>query len=614
MASSSGVQTYGAVPLNSRVALPDFSKISLLVKKTDWVFGLCISLIADLCVYNLWKGYQHLRHNSFQLDQNLKDVQIHALLNEVRSLLKDNPLAEIKPLLQKCETLQAPDPDKVSLELIKYYAKVDVGHAYQLAVRLSSPSNLFQAAKSIQNEKPDFDSLKLLCLYEKSLQSLNADAERSGKDIGLLCDETTALRLAKAFHGLRNNLSNLNKSLDLASIFIKNNLSNLNKSLGAALLALSSNEKYTCLLSRVRAFCEFAEVCHEVDRPGIYYEEAMREVKAALSEPTLESMSKLDQVRAHVAVARLFLSTGNYGEMDEELKKIQMLFPALDSYARTKACVELADIFKKIQSTEGVDSKFKANPAAPIVKAVFDSLSIALQATTAKRRAKAYLNIANAYDNLDTSDGVKKQAICLAIEQIKTLPEGSYEEIKPKADLLLKVTDFYKDFPDQAREVLQLLETLYDKISSPDPAGNKTEIAITIIYISNKMKLDCKTFFNKYLSDLKNQKKDICSKIDDLIPPIRFLPEQRKAMLEIAEVLMSQVPSHSYAQMTSLIANGYLKIDRQKSLDLIKNYETSSATHHFVLAAFGGIVAGISYVYPQTRLFFPLGVVITIVL
>jgi hypothetical protein len=591
MPSSSGVQTYGTVPLNSRFALPDFSKISSLIKKTDWVFGLCISLIVGLCAYNLWKGYQHLRHNSFQLDQNLKDVQSHALLNEVQSLLKDNPLAEIKPLLQKCETLQAPDPDKVSLKLIKYYAKVDAEHAYKLAMQLSSPSNLFQAAKSIQNGKPDFDSLKLLSLYKKSLQILNADAV-------LLCDATTALRLAKAFHGLENDPSNLNKSLD------------------AALLALNFKGNREYPLYQVQDFCEFAEVCHEVGRPGTYYEVAM---KAVLSEPTFASMSTLDQLRAHVAVARMFLSTGDYGEMDEELKKIQTLLPALHSYARTKACVELADIFKKIQSTEGVVSEFKNTPAAPMVKAVFDSLSIALQATTAKRRAKAYLNITNAYDNLDTSDEVKKQAICLAVEQIKTLPEGSYEEIETKADLLIKVTDFYKKFPDQAQEVLQLLETLYDKISPSAPAGYKTEIAITIIQISNEMKPDDKTFFNKYLSDLKNQKKDVCSKINDLIPPIYFLPEQRKAMLEIAEVLMSQVPSHSYAQMTSLIANRYLKTDRQKSLDLIKNYETSSATHHknyetssathhFVLAAFAGIIAGIPYVYPQTRLFLPVGV------
>ena len=238
----------------------------------------------------------------------------------------------------------------------------------------------------------------------------------------------------------------------------------------------------------------------------------------------------------------------------------------------------------------------------------FDNLPTALSTTTADSRAKAYLCIAGAYNELEKNHETK-QALRCALDQIKTLPE-SKEEIVTKNGLFSEVTVFYEKHSDEVLEALQLLSNLYDKIPS-FKSLNKATIAWTIIGTYNRMerKNESMLFFNKYLSDLKNWKKEVDNQIIHLIPnhPC-FLPEQRKLLLEAAEALLSQGPSANHAHMTSLIAKGYLKVDRQKSLELLKKYKTTKATHHFVLAIFTAFTAGVTYFYPQARIFLSVGV------
>ncbi len=472
------------------------------------------------------------------------------------------------------------------MELIQIYAKIDLNHADELAQRLTSHDDVFEAAQLIQKTKPDFDHQKLLLHFGKSLQLLTAEAGKERKFAIPFLDVNSSLDLAKAFHRLKDEKS---KTIALG-------------------LALIFKQKCNGSLSQIRALCEIAKVCHKIGNQD-HYTRSVEEAKKLCS----DVLSKSDLVHAHLTFAHLFLSTHEYAKMDEELKEIQEAFQAADSYVRAEKCGELVVIMNKIQTTETVSSEFKNFSVEPLIKAVSDSLPSALSATTADRRAKAYLDVAGAYSELG-KDNEAKQTLRLALDQIKTLPENTEEEIKTKDDLLRKATVFYKKHSDEVCETLQLLNNLYDKIPSFESLKKET-IALTIIHTYNEMgrKHESMLFFNKYLSDKKNQKKEVESQIIYLMSDYPcFLPEQRKALLEAAEALLPKVSSSTYADMTSRIAEGYLKVDRQKSLELLKKYETTMkmtrATHHFALAAFSAFTAGITYFYPQTRIFLSVGV------
>jgi hypothetical protein len=574
MSSSSGIQTFGAVSPTSQFALFDFSTLSSLVKKTDWVFGLfIIAPFVGVFSYTCWKGYQYLSHNTSNIDKDLKSSHRKILLDQVGSLLNDKaPSSQIIPLLQQCEALEASISNERSVKLIEYYAKVDTNHAYELAENLTSCVDLFKAAKSIQKAKPKFNRRSLASLFRKSLEALKTIESTDEHDILSI---RLALKLAKEFHSLKADHQVIIESLELA------------------LTTFQRNAMQPWL--QVKALGEIAEVCIKVDKLDDYFDL----ISKALSTAGLP--------HGHLALAQQLQSNSIFDDerTEKELEKFRNSFDKTSIFDKTKVCVELADIFKKIPSTDNSTIKDIITEA---INATYEGLQKTLYVLPINERAEAYLNMASAYHKLDLLEK-GNSSIRSAIGQIKTLPDVIDEVIEIKQDLLNKITDFYEKALSQAIEALGLLEALYDKIPSLDSdLYNKKEIAIRIIQTCNQMRMNSssKRFFNKYLSDIQDQIKDDRKKINHLIPHTNFLPEQQRKMLETAEALAYPLGE---ARTVSLIANGYLSLDREKSRELLKNFETRSAKSHFAIATVAAIALGALYFYPQSYRFFSTGVI-----
>jgi tetratricopeptide (TPR) repeat protein len=575
MTGSSGIQNFGTVSPSSQFTPFDFSTLSSLVKKTDWVFGLLIvAPFVGVFSYTVWKGCQYLFHNTSNIDKDLKSSHRKILLDQVGSLLNNDPTsAEIKPLLQQCEALEASISKERSVELIGFYATVDADHAYELAKGLTSCSDLFNAAKAIQKAKPEFNRRSLTSLCRKSLQALKTS--ESTHEHVILSEIRLALKLAEEFQSLKADHQLMIESLELA--------------------LTTFQRKGMQPWLQVKALGEIAEVCIKEDKLGDYVDL----ISKALSTAGLP--------HGHLAWAQQLQSNSIFDDprTEKELEKYRNSFNNLSIYVKTKVCVELADIFKKIPSTDNSTVKDIATEA---INATFEELQKTLSLLPINERAEAYLNMASAYHKLDLLEK-GNSSIRSAIGQIKTLPDVTDEQIETKQDLLKKITDFYEKAFRQAEEALGLLEALYDNIPSLDfDLFNKREIAIRIIQICNQMGMAVWStrFFNKYLLDIKDQIKNVRKKFNHLIPHTNFLPEQQKKMLETAEALVYPLGE---ARTVSRIANAYLSFDREKSREILKNFETRSAKSHFAIATVAAIALGALYFYPQSYRFLSTGAI-----
>ncbi len=107
MVKATGLATppiLGMVAPASRFTSP--LKPDLLLSKISGVFGLFLAA-GVYCIYNISRCYQFIYNPSPLLDNNLKFVKCKLLLDEVQEKLKNDPSANIKPLLQECEALQS---------------------------------------------------------------------------------------------------------------------------------------------------------------------------------------------------------------------------------------------------------------------------------------------------------------------------------------------------------------------------------------------------------------------------------------------------------------------------------------------------------------------------
>jgi hypothetical protein len=127
-------------------------------------------------------------------------------------------------------------------------------------------------------------------------------------------------------------------------------------------------------------------------------------------------------------------------------------------------------------------------------------------------------------------------------------------------------------------------------------------------------------FFGKFLDDFKKSDEGLRSRIDrfgiQLISPYPYTPEeyfknettlkQIQQLIEEAERLLSQLDSISRNCAIPYLAQGYLRTDRKKALQLVEGIENKHAVRHLASASVAAVALGAMYYYRDSFLVPPL--------
>lgn len=575
-------------------------KDSPLFARVNWVFMLYIGCVAAgtaYCLSSLYQAYQLKFNPSFGLDNRFKLIKCRALFEEGIEIEKTHNGS----LFQQCELLLASvgnddfasialDKNALLLRLALHYAENEPDHSYEIAKKLTSSDDLFKAAQTIQKKHPDFDSEKLNSLYTQTFNAMTQ--ERTGElKIKLdWLDFNLLLKLAKAFHSV-NNRDFVKDCMEEALQLANTNKSDLNQ---------------------ISALCEIAECCQEIG----FVKERDSRIKSAQS--LLEKIPNTELVEARLDFADLFCSLKEVDKMDQELNEVIKLIDA-NPLQTANSLYRL----KKLIIKAGKDEKSKSTFKEFEIESRINRVLHVLKDTTSKNAttARAYLKIASVYEELIDDLSSKKLVLSRAFDIIQNLPEN---DIKSKFDLLTSLVGFYKQSPQKAQQILETLEALYDKCPLNDnsrPSLDKFGCGHQIMYFYNKFKLkeQSNRFFQKYLSDLQKQDTPF-SKIDDLctyaknykiLDDDHYLPEQRRTQLEAAESILSELKSSSsYERALGMVIEGYLQVDRQKSLQLLEDYAHQASIKPLKIAAITGVTTGLFYFYPQAYPVWALGLTV----
>jgi hypothetical protein len=561
-------------------------------------FIFCLQMLAlavwiPQCLSNLYKACQLKFHTSFGLNDSFKILKCQALLNEAKSS------KNAKPLLQKCESLLASITDKSSsqkllLELAQYYAKNDPNRSYEMAQQLSSSRSLLHAAQSLQKVHPNFDSYKLTVLYARAFQALSSKSE--------IID---SLELAEAFYSVRNKL--------LTNQCIEKALRSVND-LSSAIVPI-----------RIQLFCQIYK-CYRKIEDQIGADSALTSAQNLLKEKT--APTNLIQARLHLADT--FLSLQMFKEMDTEIDEIVKTFeedisPSIENLSL------LTQLIRKIGKVES-SSIYKDFQVRPFIEKALQFLEKdSSTEQNAQSRVRVYVKIAELIKEKlsnDDDDGMliafsQKADVELLVKaekgiskEIQALPETTAEDISFKGNVLIKFIRL--DGADTAEVLnrLEALEKLYTQYS-PRDAREKFNFGGSILSCYNEvieldlltngqeLKKRAEAFLKKHLSDIENEeKKETNIKIVWLLNAgdmSNCSPEQKKIFLEAAEALLPQLPPHQYEASLAEIIEKYLKVDRQKGVALLENYENRQAKTHFTQA----LTAGAAAIFTGTLVFYP---------
>lgn len=599
MATNSGV-------INIQRVAPSFtsfnsSRNTSLLAKINWVFGAYLTAVVSYCVYNLYKAYQLKCHTSFGLDSRLKLAKCNALFAEVEERKKKSE--DIHPLLQKCEALLASitgkkdvfDKNECQIKLAEHYAKDHPDSSFKISIGIKASFALFKIAQGLQKERPDFDREKFELLFTRAFQlrieEIKNPPPKSKFYVG---DVVNLLEFAKAFHSLQMDGSKneaLEKTMDLA------------KALEGPLLQL-------------QAFYQIAKYCQEMrNQGGVNF--SIESIEGILNLSRSLKISDDDLINAQISLADVFYSAGDYGKMKDKLDEALESFQKEDVIAPAKGFYLLAKLLKKIKEDEKVDESRRNLAVGHFIERALIKLPT-LSDCLAADRINAYLNIASGCKKLGNQEKMKA-ARNAAFTEIQALPEGTKEERESKIDLLALVMRFYKETPSEAQPVIKVLEGLYDRCPSDDTVifCNKHEIGRRIIGFYHETGLvdEGGVFFKQYLSDMENKEKEPFDKLNKLAHLAKYFnyinprgsPEQIKTLLEAAEKWAPKIPSLHDARVTSLLAEGYLGVDRQKSLRLLEEYQNRKAVSCLVSASVVAIFAGVGHFYPTAGIVLGLG-------
>ncbi len=596
MATNSGV-------INIQRVVPSFtsfnpSKNTSLLAKINWVFGAYLTAAVSYCVYNLYKAYQLKCHTSFGLDSRLKLAKCKALLAEVEEKKKKSE--DIQPLLQECEALLASitgkkdvsDKNECLVKLAEHYAKDHPDSSFKISMGITDSFALFKMAQGLQKERPDSNREKLESLFTRAFQlrikEIKNPPPKSKFYVGHVVN---LLKFAKAFHSLQMDGSK-NEALEKAM--------NLAKALEGPLLQL-------------QAFYQIAEYCQEMgNQKGVNFS-----IEEILNLSQSGKISGNDLINAQICLAHVFYSAGDYEKMKGKLDEVLEPFRKEDVIEPAKGFYVLAKLLKKIKEDKKVDESHRTLVVGEFIERALIKLPT-LSDCLATVRINAYLNIADGCKDLGDQEKMK-EARNAAFTEIQALPEGTKEERESKIDLLALVMHIYKETPSEALPVIKVLEGLYDQCPSDDTAAfcNKHGIGRSIIEFYHETGLidEGGVFFKQYLSDMENKEKEPFNKLNKLAHLAKYFnyinprgsPEQIKALLEAAEKWAPKIPSLHDARATSLLAEGYLGVDRQKSLRLLEEYQDRQAMRCVVVASAVAIFVGVGHFYPTVGIILGFG-------
>jgi tetratricopeptide (TPR) repeat protein len=554
--------------------------------RISYIFGLCIVAGASFCAYNLYRCYQFIRNPSSHLDNNLKPVKCEMLLYEVEKRLEKNASANVIPLLEECGRLlpfvkSSHRQQKIALNLVKQIAKIDLNYASKLAFQFLDDDSLFRAAKTIQKIDPNVNHATLALLYQTGFRNLTAPTQQ--KEIPILNKVIKLLSYAEAFRSI--NKDDLTKqALDLA-------------------LASASQCKEAA--TKAQAFLKIAKTYASLGN-----QKQCKEILEQAQQWFDQITSQVDLTQLHLASAHLFYDCNMHQQMSEEFNKITP--SKISEDCQVVEILSYLSLYEKISLLRSVKDW-------PSIEAFIDGICRNLQKYPQNtNRVKDYLAVAEAYRKYKMEEKAQQASEC-ALTTLETLLkdlEDTDEDFKAGFGLLCSMT-YYRGMSDTTNQkLIQLLVQYYEKSSFETVSVlDKKDIGSSILRFCNRNKAneESEKFFTTYQADLMNhEEKDPCDQIIALTSPndetdTGFSPEQYKRILKTAEGLLSKVPSHSYASMLAHIAEGYLKVDYQKCLELFNRYAHDQAWVHCRIATITSLAMGLLYISPTAFAYLSFG-------
>lgn len=568
-----------SLPFSSLCLTPTISKILSVSKKVFLSYGVLI-INGSLSIYHLFRAYQFKWHtNPFLLEDHLKIVACKILLKQIYETDSEN----VKSLCQKfkalCESLgknSSNEKEKLLFDLSVYYVeKKNLNECLLIAEKLSDANHLLNLAKIIRQNH--LSSPNLLNLYNKAFQGLNNE-KTFGQEYLIL---KSYLELAERFHYLGDGISKTEC---------------IQKAMGIYNWFTYSKRLYVCF-----TIAQFYQQINDQESLEKYIE----------SLPVLDNFNEINKNKPI-----LNLITASFWPY-LVYKKHEKLDQIKDYLQNNPNPIEqdINSIFNFIKKLKGSwEKKYPHTPETAlenILNYFFpDYYASYLKKTHEIKDISEKVNACIALIGYCISNNKKdiKSNLDLALEQIAKLPESSSEEIYKKFDLISRLIDldcFVPENENKKLELMQKLEDLFDKYSDERKQERLSEgINLTdlmgheILQLYKKSGKDANTFFSKFLQKREMKEENENSKIISyslLAKQKVYSFEQKKELLEKAEKLLSNVSDIHYHRMASLIADSYLEIDSQKSVEIIKQYENYKGESSLYNSAIYLFLIGASY-------------------
>lgn len=532
------------------------SKVALL--GTESLLQLGLYLGAGLVSgYQFYQGYQCRLNNPYHLDKRHKLVKCQALLQQAEELKKLNSTSNILPGLNECyELLNTIKQDvctaneilELKHKLSLLYAEYDSNRSYALVQYHNCKYQLIDVALNLHQKQPDFDQNKLGSLLERALSDQVSDATTSTP-----CSRILKWNFLITEAALKLNLTYLaDRALDHASALIKTFVD----------------------VDKISGLCQMAKKFKDLNKHDKMVS-CLEEAQTSLKSLPEEKVSQAERIMASTYTECEYAHEWREGF---ELESKQRILN--NQVILTKGDLENT---KWIIGAIGKDKLLAENQE--LAEAMMRNLD---QTIVANTETDDILDIAKIYLLL----GAKEKALEAAEYAFKVIQKNSQNEADNDY-VVFQLKDIikffsYKESPNRVEPMMKMLEQLYDQTSFEARVMiSKDLIAHTIMNLYNKMKLKDKAqrMFEKHISESLQHEKRPFEKINRLVHQglhDQYTIEQKKAVLEIAEKLLPDVNSISRPLANAIIAEAYLKVDPQRSIQLIEQYQNSKGAMHYV--------------------------------
>lgn len=572
-------------PISSTLSAFSPANSSLLTGKMNVLFGLAVAYCAAgaaYALYNFYQAYQFSTHSSFGLSEKLKLIKCEALLLKAA---EKKAQEDVQPLLQQFEALldsiiidrPHSDPlddavdrprihakERLLVKLAQHHAEKNPAHAYLIAQHLTSSDRIFDVAESIRKHHPTW---RLASLFQ-----LAAEAR-----------EKEALSIALTGPSTVNTMDGIVWSLKLAEAYLWQGLSQVGVKLAqkALMLALTIENP----LDKMKALGCIANCQY---KPQAYD-------SIAVAKDLLRNMPIEDLVQAHLILADVYLHNKRFLDMGPELDAVVKLFQK--EPATHKDLAIYARFIKK--NNEHFISSIGASQVQDLINQVLKYISTLV----GKNKVEAYLNLSSIYleelvEDPESRNEIRDEVASL----IGGMPELSEKEISSKIDSWCRLIYFYKQDPQGAQSIIYELERLYDLCplnTDSQEIWSKAKLGHRIIALYGLMGLAdvSDKFFQKQVSDIVYQSDrdgdiDASCKITKLsmtdFPSIHS-KQQNEAKLDAAERFLPQLSNREWNTAQANIAEGYLRVDPQKSLDILTDLENHQRNICLIKATITGV-------------------------